>query len=117
MAFVHAGINESAGINWEIAITKEMFLEKFPLEKVDFYLDIIAGHISTTKASGNKNLHDIYYDGKSHFYIDGIDSYANNTWDDERVIPVLIYEETENSRTYFSLMEDSTLKIISEMEY
>lgn len=114
--FVHAGIDEEAGKYWHVVTPDDMFIEKYPPTKGKFYMDIIAGHVSTSTASGNRNNHDIYFDGKSHFFIDGVDSYPNNTRDDDRVIPVLVYEEeTVNGTTsglYFSLQEDGKKKLI-----
>lgn len=34
-------------------------------------MNIVAGHIGTGVISGEPNFHDIYYDGESHYYIDG----------------------------------------------
>ena len=34
-------------------------------------MNIVAGHIGTEEISGDPNFHDIYYDGESHYYIDG----------------------------------------------
>jgi serine/threonine protein phosphatase 1 len=34
-------------------------------------MDIIAGHIGTSTISGDPGFHGIFYDGKSHYYIDG----------------------------------------------
>ncbi len=34
-------------------------------------MNIVAGHIGTGVISGEQNFHDIYYDGESHYYIDG----------------------------------------------
>ena len=91
--FVHAGIDEDAEDWWETGTSDEMFFEKYPPTKGKFYMDIIAGHVSTSTASGNKDMHDIFFDGENHFFIDGIDSYPNSTKDDDRVIPLLVYEE------------------------
>ena len=34
-------------------------------------MDIIAGHTGTETISQKQGFHDVYYDGKSHYYIDG----------------------------------------------
>lgn len=34
-------------------------------------MKIIAGHVYTSEIAHNPKYHDIYYDGESHFYIDG----------------------------------------------
>lgn len=110
--FVHAGVDEEAEDWWEIGTSDEMFIEKYPPTKGKFYMDIIAGHVSTSTASGDRNLHDIYYDGKSHFFIDGVDSYPNGTKDDDRIIPLLVSECRDGRKVYFSLTEDGKRVII-----
>lgn len=116
--FVHAGVDEEAEDWWETGTSDEMFIEKYPPSRGEFYMDIIAGHVSTSTASGDINLHDIYYDGKSHFFIDGIDSYPNSTRDDDRIIPVLVTGESKHGkhrdgRYYFSLKEDGKTELIT----
>lgn len=107
--FVHAGVDEEAGDWWETGTSDEMFIEKYPATKGNFYMDIISGHVSTSTASENKKMHDIYYDGESHFFIDGVDSYPMSTWDDDRIIPVLVCDEKHGCKKYFSLKEDGKL--------
>lgn len=71
--FVHAGIDEEAEDWWEYGTPEHTFVGK-PFELIEFgefYMDIIAGHISTSRISGNKNFHEVYHDGMSHYYIDG----------------------------------------------
>lgn len=113
--FVHAGVDEEAEDWWEVGTSDEMFIEKYPPTKGKFYMDIIAGHVSTYTASGDRNQHDIYFDGESHFFIDGVDSYPNGTRDDDRIIPVLITGESESGdgRFYFSLKENGETEIIT----
>lgn len=50
-----------------------------------FYKDVIAGHISTAKISGNRIYDGIWHDGQSHYYLDG------TTWRSGK-IPVLEYD-------------------------
>lgn len=104
--YVHAGVDEEAGDWWETGTTDEMFIEKFPATTGEFYMDIISGHVSTSTVSGDKDRHDIFYDGMSHYYIDGIDSYPYETKAENRVIPVLIYEERDGKGRYYSLGEN-----------
>ncbi len=113
--FVHAGVDEEAEDWWETGTSDEMFIEKYPPSKGKFYMDIIAGHVSTSTASGNRNHHDIYFDGKSHFFIDGVDSFSYDTKDDDRIIPVLITGESgiEDGRFYFSLKENGETEILT----
>ncbi len=106
--FVHAGIDEAAGDLWEVGTSDEMFIEKYPAETGNFYMDIVAGHVSTSSISSDYTFHDIYYDGQSHFYIDGIDSYMPKIEDTSRIIPVLVCEENGKDCIYYSLKEDGT---------
>lgn len=32
---------------------------------------VVAGHVHTSSISGDRRFNDIYYDGASHYYIDG----------------------------------------------
>ena len=90
--FCHAGIDEDAGNWWDITTDEYTFLKKYPPQTGYFPLDIIAGHTGTHKISGNPYFHDIYYDGKSHYYIDG-------TVLESGTIPVLMYD-TECKKYY-----------------
>lgn len=80
--FVHAGVDEEAGCLWEWGTDDYTFTEKYPAQTGKFYMNIVAGHIGTSEISGEPNFHDIYYDGESHYYIDG-------TVLDSGVIPVI----------------------------
>lgn len=92
--FVHAGIDEEAEDLWEWGTDEFTFTEKYPAQTGRFYGDmrIVAGHTGTAEISGNPGFHDIYYDGESHYYIDG-------TVLESGVIPV-IKIDTENNRYY-----------------
>ena len=88
--FVHAGIDEEAASfgYWELGTVERIFTNKFPAEtgKIDhFDMKIIAGHIGTNVISNNPNYHDIFYDGGSHYFIDGTVKKSGN-------IPVLMYD-------------------------
>ena len=72
--FVHAGIDEEAGDLWEWGTGEETFTGKYPaetgqIENLD--MKVVAGHVGTAEISGDSHYHDIYYDGASHYYIDG----------------------------------------------
>ena len=71
--FVHAGIDEEAEDLWEMGTDEDDFLWKYPAQTGRFYGDwkIVAGHVGTAEISGDRNFHDIYYDGESHYFIDG----------------------------------------------
>ncbi len=68
--FVHAGANEGAGTQWKWS-GKENMLWKYPHTIGRFIKTIIAGHIGTSTISGDRDFHDIYFDGESHYFIDG----------------------------------------------
>ncbi|MGN0471682.1 MAG: metallophosphoesterase [Lachnospiraceae bacterium] len=112
--FVHAGIDEDADDWWETGTSDEMFIEKYPPTMGKFYMDIIAGHVSTSAASGDRDMHDIFFDGDNHFFIDGVDSYPYSTKDDDRVIPLLVYEECDGYGMYYSLLENGERKILKQ---
>lgn len=90
--FVHAGIYEEAGEEWEWESTELDYLEKFPPETgcFDGDMTIVAGHVATSIVSGNPRFHDIYYDGESHYYIDG-------TVYESGIINVLMYDTEEDA--------------------
>lgn len=72
--FVHAGIREDIGDRWQGYTPFNTYIEKYPasvgkiknLDKI-----VIAGHVGTREITKNANYFDIYYDKKSHVYIDG----------------------------------------------
>lgn len=92
--FVHAGVDEEAEDLWKLGTPEYVFTGKFPATLGSFYKDVIAGHISTATIAGNEDFNGIYYDGKSHFYIDGSVETTGN-------LLVLAYDE--QSKTYYSL--------------
>ena len=69
--YVHAGIDEEAEDLWQVGTSDEVFLWKYPATTGSFYMTIIAGHVGTYALAGKKSFYDIYYDGASHYYIDG----------------------------------------------
>lgn len=69
--FVHAGIDEEAGEYWMWGCSDDIFLWKYPETFGSFIKPIIAGHIGTGEIAREKHFHDVYFDGKSHYYIDG----------------------------------------------
>ncbi len=69
--FVHAGVNEKAGDLWKTGTTTDTFLWKFPATKGKFIKPVIAGHIGVSQVAENSEFEDIYFDGGSHYYIDG----------------------------------------------
>ena len=71
--FVHAGVDEEAGDYWMWGTSDNILLGKFPATKGKFYKTIVAGHVGTGSRdlADDRNYHDVYYDGESHYYIDG----------------------------------------------
>lgn len=71
--FVHAGVDEEAGEFWMWGTSDSILLGKFPATKGKFYKTIVAGHVgtSTWNLADDRNYHDVFYDGESHYYIDG----------------------------------------------
>lgn len=69
--FVHAGVEEDAEDWWEWETDDATFTEKYPAETGKFYMNIVAGHVGTAEISGDRYFHDIYFDGESHYFIDG----------------------------------------------
>lgn len=65
-------------------------------------MDIVAGHTSTVTISGNPDFHGVYFDGKSHYFIDGSTVTTG-------ILPVLIYD-TETGK-YAELVKDGLLDI------
>lgn len=99
--FVHAGIDEDAEDMWEWGTDEYTLTEKFPAQLGKFRcgnndMKIVAGHVGTAAIAQDQTFHDIYFDGESHYYIDG-------TVIDSGVIPV-IKVDTEK-KNYYRVME------------
>lgn len=93
--FVHAGIDEEVGESWEWYTEDNIFTMKYPAQtgKIEgISKKVVAGHVGTSKIAGDPSFHDIYYDGESHYYIDG-------TVIDSGVIPILMVD-TETDKYY-----------------
>lgn len=104
--FVHAGIDEGAGDLWEWGTGDEVFTGKYPAETGQIEgldMKVVAGHIGTAEIAGDPGFHDIYYDGASHYYIDG-------TVLESGRIPVLMVD-TETD-TYYRVTEGGTWLIL-----
>ncbi len=69
--YVHAGIDEEAEKYWKWGTADDIFLWKHPATFGRFEKDIIAGHVGTHGLAREAHYHDVYYDGKSHYFIDG----------------------------------------------
>lgn len=97
--FVHAGIDEKAGDCWEYETPEKVFTEKFPPETGYFSTGqkIVAGHAHTSILAKDKSFSGIYYDGQSHYYIDG-DVLTNHN------IPILMVDTGTDK--YYSVTEN-----------
>lgn len=102
--FVHAGIDEESGGEWEWESTDRDYLEKYPAETGHFNGDmiIVAGHVGTAVIANNYRFHDIYFDGDSHYYIDG-------TVYESGVINVLMYDT--NQKMFYQISEAGQYEI------
>lgn len=101
--FCHAGVDEEAEDLWELGTDDYTFTEKFPAQTGHFYMDIIAGHIGTAVISDDPRFHDIYFDGESHYYIDG-------TVLDSGIIPVLKVDTGQNK--YYQVTDSGDWPIL-----
>ena len=95
--FVHAGIDEKAGENWRLDTDDRTFVEKYPPTFGKFSQTIVAGHVETAEIRQNNNHH-IFWDGESHYYING-------SVEKTGILPVLVIEgnkfyEIYNGRKY-----------------
>lgn len=92
VVFCHAGVNEEAGEYWEVGTGDYYYTGKFPAETGKFCINIVAGHIAASIVAGNPKHKGVYYDGKSHYFIDGSTERTG-------YVPVLMYD-TEEKKFY-----------------
>ena len=92
VVFCHAGVNEEAGEYWEVGTGDYYYTGKFPAETGKFCINIVAGHIAASNVAGNPKHKGVYYDGKSHYFIDGSTERTG-------YVPVLMYD-TEEKKFY-----------------
>lgn len=101
--FVHAGVDENIPeeeLEWcTIGTPDYVMTGKYPPSVGPFYKDIIAGHVAASLVAGDRGFKGIYFDGYSHFYIDG--SAGKN-----RRILCLAYDET--NKRYYEFKEDGS---------
>ena len=69
--FVHAGIDERCPMRWQELTDSYIFVGKYPVSTGYFPKDIIAGHVAAAEAAGTPEHEGIYFDGASHYFIDG----------------------------------------------
>lgn len=103
--FVHAGIDEETGDEWEWETGEYLFTDKFPAETGYFSTGqkIVAGHVYTSIIAGDKRYSEIYYDGLSHYYIDG-DVLTNGN--------ILILMVDTDTDTYYSVTENGCYEVL-----
>ena len=106
--FVHAGIDEEAAAEgyWELGTGDYYYTGKFPADigKIEnFDMKIVAGHVGTYKIARNNCYHDIYYDGGSHYYIDGTVKLSGE-------IPVLMYDTEKDN--YYRITDSAEYQIL-----
>lgn len=97
--FVHAGVDEEAGDLWKWGTEDACFCEKFPWDTGKFLKDVVAGHTGTRIIAGDPDFHEVYWDGESHYYLDGTVYVSHN-------IPVLKYDTKHQRYTAFTFDED-----------
>jgi serine/threonine protein phosphatase 1 len=86
--YVHAGIDEEYGNEWAEFTDEHYMTDKFPPTVGKFHKDIIAGHNRTREMfshDGKKQNDGIFFDGESHYFIDGYVEDTNH-------INVLVYD-------------------------
>ena len=66
--------------------------KRLPCKIEGLDMKVVAGHVGTGVIADDPSFHDIYYDGESHYYIDG-------TVIDSGYIPVLLVD-TEEDKYY-----------------
>lgn len=70
--FAHWGINETWQQHWKLTTSdKDMFQKYTTLNLGKFHKTVIAGHYPTSFLANDPTYHDIFFDGNSHYYIDG----------------------------------------------
>ena len=110
--FVHAGVDEDIPeeeAEWcTIGTPDYVMTGKFPPSVGHFYKDIIAGHVAASHLARDLSFSGIFFDGESHYYIDG--SAAKF-----RRVLCLAYDEKE--KKYYQFDEDGKLKEIKGYRY
>lgn len=103
--FTHAGVDEdipAEAIDYCTLSTPEYFFTgKYPPTRGWFPKDIIAGHVAASHIARNPRHRGVYFDGCSHYCIDGS---VNKT----RYLICLAYDE--EAKQYYELTEDGSLK-------
>lgn len=107
--FAHAGVDEDIPEEeldyCTLGTGDYIFTGKFPPTTGKFYKDVIAGHVAASKVARDRSLKGIYFDGYSHFYIDG-------TVNKNKRLLCLAYDEIECK--YYDFNEDGSMKLLKK---
>lgn len=106
--FVHAGVDEEAGDLWPWGTEEDVFLGKYPASTGPFYKDVVAGHVGTAGLAGDPEHHRVFWDGESHYYIDG-------TVTESGILPLLKYDTC--SGRYTQNMNGKEEEIVSSRKH
>ena len=96
VVFCHAGVDEEAGEYWEDGTSDYYYTGKYPAETGPFCINIVAGHISASAVANDSKHKGIYYDGDSHYFIDGCTEKSG-------YVPVLMYDTQE--KKFYEVIE------------
>lgn len=104
--FVQAGIDEHAGEDWEWSSDESHYLEKYPptfgqVKGLD--QKIVSGHVWTSEIAMDPRFHDVFYDGKSHYFIDG-------HVEESGYIPVLLVDTEEDK--YYEIISTGPREVL-----
>ncbi len=103
--FVHAGVVEIEAKEelWKELTSDRYYLESRNINNKKFYKDIIVGHTPAHKVAANDNyMGKVYFDGLSHYYIDG-DTINSG------VVPLLKYNKKSKKYTSYKY-EDGVIE-------
>ena len=92
VVFCHAGVDEEAGEIWEAGTAEYVYIGKHPPETGPFCINIVAGHVSAATVANKPKHKGVYYDGYSHYFIDGCTEKSG-------YVPVLMYD-TKKKKFY-----------------
>ena len=105
--FTHAGVDEDIPeeeIDYcTLGTSDYIFTGKYPPTIGKFYKDVIAGHVAASHIAKNPYLKGAYFDGYSHYYIDG-------TVNKYKRLLCLAYDEKEGK--YYDFLEDGSMEPI-----
>lgn len=100
--FCHAGVDEEAWDDWEIGTPAYCYTGKYPPTIGKFVINIVSGHVAASTVAKNRKHKGIYYDGESHYFIDG---------DTEKTgyVPVLMYDTAK--KKFYEVTKNGYMEI------